>query len=157
MSSKRKVKPRSKTASQRSRRSTSKSAQLKKWSNGATSLHDDRLVEYWEALSLNVRHEDYRPKPEDYAAALRTHCYTMVEVAYHDFAKAAGYRTFVHKHAGGSHWWLQHPDGRILDPSWPQLSGPYEYEKGRPQNLLPRSDNAREVIRRVRRKRQGAY
>lgn len=123
--------------------------------------HDNRLVRLWDALSLDVRHKDYLPPTsEHYYWALLTHCYVMVEAAYHGFAKAEGFEPFVHKHKTGSHWWLQHPrTGRILDPSWPQHAAPYQYELGHKQNLVPPSPSkrAREIMRRAARKSRGDY
>ena len=134
---------------------------LSSWIEAAGDRHDKRLLGLWDALSLDVRHKDYLPPaPDDYHWALLTHCYVMVEAAYHCFAASDGYQTFVHKRDDGSHWWLQHPDtGRILDPSWPQLTGPYPYHLGHRQQLVPPtpSKRAREIIERSARKQRGQY
>lgn len=137
------------------------SAALRPWFESAGGRHDDRLPALWNALSLDLRHVDYLPPTRaEYKNALLTHCYVMVEAAFHAFAKGEGYKTFVHKRKDGSHWWLRHPDsGRILDPSWPQIDGPYPYHLGKPQALVPPtpSKRARELLARARRKAQGDY
>lgn len=131
------------------------------WLKSADLRHDKRLPGLWGALSLDVRHKDYLPPTsEDYHWALRSHCYVMVEAAYHGFAKAEGFEAYVHKHEHGSHWWLRHREsGRILDPSWPQLEAPYPYQLGHKQTLVPPSPSkrAREIMRRAARKKRSEY
>lgn len=121
------------------------------------------LIALWSALSIDLLHKDYAPTGSDlseFSGVCRAHCYICAEVAYHLFGKAAGYKPFVHKHAHGSHWWLQHTMSHvILDPSLPQHDGPYPYHLGKPGAFRTRtpSKRAAEVISRIIRKNAKHY
>lgn len=112
------------------------------------------LTKKWSALSLDLRHPNYKPDVYDVEEACLEHCYICAEAAYHLFGKQAGFVPYVHSHGHGTHWWLYNEDsGELLDPSLPQHRGRrYAYEKGHRGNFLTDkpSRRARELMRRMR-------
>lgn len=84
---------------------------------------------------------------------LSGHCYVASEAFYHlAGGKQAGYRPYFVRHEGGSHWWVEHEDGTVIDITAAQFWTPIPYEDGVGKGFLTRqpSKRAAELIRRVR-------
>lgn len=79
----------------------------------------------------------------------RGNCYATSEAAYHILGgKAAGWKPMVMRVRGGTHWFLKHEDGRILDLSVRQFKKPPNYSRARGTGFLTRepSKAARRMI-----------
>jgi hypothetical protein len=70
-------------------------------------------------------------------------CYVVAEALYHIWAKAAGFRPMHLTYKGVSHWWLQGPDGTILDLTQGQFLEPFPYVKGRYLPFLTKASSKR--------------
>lgn len=92
----------------------------------------------------------YRRQPD--RSVLTGHCYAASEAAYHLLGgRAAGWSARVLRHEGGTHWYIQHSGGTILDITAPQFTTPVPYTAGRRIGFLTLapSRRAREIIRRL--------
>ncbi len=80
------------------------------------------------------------------------HCYVATEAAYYLFARDLGYVPYMVKTEDGTHWWLEHPGtGKILDPTYPQISDKSLYQTGHHASFLTQNPSKRcqELIRRI--------
>lgn len=80
------------------------------------------------------------------------HCYAASEAAFHLLGgRAAGWRAQVIRHEGGTHWYLKHDGGEILDITAEQFRTPVPYDRGRNIGFLTLAPSlrAREIIRRL--------
>ena len=61
----------------------------------------------------------------DPACPVKGHCYVASEAIYHLGCKDQGYRPHVGRvpleHGGGTHWWLQNPEGERVDATSAQF------------------------------------
>jgi hypothetical protein len=78
------------------------------------------------------------------------HCYVAAEALWHllggpaagwtprvlGFADDRSWRAVEPGEQGLTHWWLEHEDGRRLDPTGDQFATPVPYERGRYQAFL---------------------
>ena len=82
------------------------------------------------------------------------HCYIAAEALFHFWGKERGFKPKVISFGRGiTHWYLEHPDGRIADPSAAQFDGePIPYDRGRGCSFLTvrPSRRARIVLARLR-------
>lgn len=82
------------------------------------------------------------------------HCYVAAEAIYHlAGGKESGLKPVrLRMPDGVVHWWLQAPDGEIIDPTHDQFAEAVPYEQGRPGGFLTRepSRRAQELINRVK-------
>jgi hypothetical protein len=82
----------------------------------------------------------------------RGNCYVTSEALFHLLGgKAAGWKPMVMTHQGGTHWFLKHEDGMILDATARQFDAPPDYSKARGCGFLTviPSKKARELIERL--------
>lgn len=103
-------------------------------------LTDDLLCPRWRA----------KRKPGDHNTT--GHCYIAAEAAYHLYGKARGFTPYVISGPDWTHWYLRHPDGRILDPTAEQWgTETIPYDRGRGSGFLTRdpSRRCRELMSRV--------
>jgi hypothetical protein len=106
------------------------------------------------ALSPDMLKEPWRSKVvAGKCDPMTGYCSTATEALYYLLGgKAAGWKAVVAKHEGGSHWWLEGPNGEIVDATASQFKTPVPYKKGRGIGFqtypLP-SKNAALVIDRV--------
>lgn len=89
-------------------------------------------------------------------------CYPAAEALFHICGKEQGYLpcyTTADQNPAipgigfSSHWFLRHPDGRVLDPTAAQFPKPVPYHLGTCCGFLTKrpSKRAKEIIRRVNR------
>jgi hypothetical protein len=72
------------------------------------------------------------------------HCYVASEAAYHLLGgKDAGWTPMQIQHGGGSHWYLRHESGLILDITSEQFFKPVPYANGRGRGFLTRQPSKR--------------
>lgn len=124
-----------------------------------------------KALSPDLRTPKWAAKAsaEDAANPMKGHCYVAAEVLFHLLGgKDAGWKPMTLNHdtfpeglpeQGDTHWYLQHADGRIADPTASQF-GAHEvpYDKGKGCGFLTRepSRRARVVMERMAAPQQAA-
>ncbi|NBV25587.1 MAG: hypothetical protein EBS05_27220 [Proteobacteria bacterium] len=82
---------------------------------------------------------------------VRGHCSVATEAAYHLFAKEAGFKPYSVKCAdGGTHWWLVHPERKVvLDVTEPQIAAGFDYSRRRQYFQNP-SPSSRAVVLMIR-------
>lgn len=100
------------------------------------------------ALTPDLLKAEYRTATRPFAG----HCYVASEAFYHlAGGKEAGLVPKVTRWEGSTHWWLQAPDGSVIDLTAEQFENPVPYEQGRGSGFLTRepSKRARRVIERV--------
>lgn len=92
--------------------------------------------------------EELRKKPyRDHQNPMAGHCYVASEVLYHQLGgKEAGWTPQCVRHEGGSHWYLKHTDGTIIDPTCDQFTTPVPYDKGRGCGFLTREPSKRSQV-----------
>jgi hypothetical protein len=86
---------------------------------------------------------------------LECHCYHAAEAVYHlAGGKRAGLVAARGPLRGGTHWWLETDQGRVIDPTASQLPSGYPYHQGTRAGFLTRepSERARVVMDRVKRR-----
>lgn len=77
-----------------------------------------------EALSFDLLSRKYRGRVSPFAHYVTGHCCVATEAAYYLFAKDSGYKPHVKKLGDVTHWWLFHPERKvILDVTAPQADG----------------------------------
>jgi hypothetical protein len=91
--------------------------------------------------------EPYKTKILCGSHPLTGHCYVASEVAYHLFAKDLGYKPYVMRIDGDTHWFLK-KGGEILDLTQEQFSVKPQYESGRATGFLTKqpSRRAKEIL-----------
>ena len=80
------------------------------------------------------------------------HCYVASEAAYYLLGgKEEGWKAHYIKHMGGSHWFLKHKSGFILDLTADQFRIPVDYSKARGTGFLTKepSKRAKLLIKRI--------
>lgn len=102
-----------------------------------------------QALSFDLLNKDMQRnvKPDEHYT--RGHCYIAAEAFYYLYGLKAGYVP----RGKDYHWWLEHKvDGHIVDPTEPQLSGPFDYSEAKSKNFMPQSPKnaTKELMRRVK-------
>ena len=98
------------------------------------------------ALTDDLLKPEYRGGTRPFSG----HCYVASEAYYHLTGRThAPKRLRVN---GVTHWWLEAPDGGIIDLTAEQFDGPVDYARGVGAGFLTRepSKRARIVIERVR-------
>jgi hypothetical protein len=87
-----------------------------------------------------------RVKPGDHP--ITGHCYLAAEVLYHYWGKQRGFKPKVISFGHGiTHWFLEHQDGRIADPSSEQFgSDPIPYARGKGCAFLTQHPSRRAQI-----------
>lgn len=77
-------------------------------------------------------------------------CYPAAEVLYHVWGKANGFKPATKRSSpnrGDLHWFLRHPDGRILDPTASQFGDkPFDYTGARGGGFLTRQPSKRAQV-----------
>lgn len=63
-------------------------------------------------------------------------CYVLSEAFHFLYGKRFGLKPYRARHYGLTHWWLQAPDGRVIDLTAEQCSRPFPYSKGRAGGFL---------------------
>jgi hypothetical protein len=105
-------------------------------------------------LSPDLLKADWRARLRPDAHPTAGHCYAAAEAAWHLWGRERGYRARVARYDGGTHWWLQHANGDVLDPTAEQfLPGLPPYDRGVPIGFLTgarASKRAAVIIARVR-------
>lgn len=82
---------------------------------------------------------------------LAGHCYVVAETLHHLLGGSeCGWKPMFIRHEGAPHWFIQHREGRVLDPTAGQFQTPVVYEKAIGKGFLtPRpSQRAQELIKR---------
>lgn len=114
-----------------------------------------------QALSVDLLAPAYRDFAEPTDHYVRGHCYIATEAFYYLYGKAAGYKCrFTSTGKNVTHWWLENTkDGRIADPTAPQVSADFDYSIGTPKGFQNPSPNkrTRELMRRVRARQAKIY
>lgn len=121
-------------------------------------------------LSPDLRTAKWAAKASDDQAVnpMKGHCYVAAEVLFHLLGgKDAGWKAMTLNHQtfpqglpeeGDTHWFLQHADGRIADPTAAQFA-PHEvpYAEGKGCGFLTRepSRRARVVMERMEQNARG--
>ena len=98
-----------------------------------------------DVLTPDLLHPAYRHNPKAF-------CYPAAEALYHLLGgKAAGYTPHTLKHEGGTHWFLKHADGSIIDPTADQFSTPPPYHAAAGRGFLTArpSKRARTIMQRI--------
>lgn len=105
--------------------------------------HREMVKDVRVCLSEELRKKAYRDHPN----AMAGHCYVASEVLYHQLGgKAEGWTPQTVKHEGGSHWYLKHQDGTIIDPTCDQFVTPVDYEAGRGCGFLTPQPSKRSQV-----------
>ncbi|VVB51665.1 Uncharacterised protein [uncultured archaeon] len=74
-------------------------------------------------------------------------CYPAAEVLYYLWGKANGFKPCYKKDGTLQHWFLRHPDGRVLDPSANQFEGRLpDYAGGRCCGFLTKGLSKRAAV-----------
>ena len=111
-----------------------------------------RVPELGQAIAAVLTDDLLLPRYRGNPRPLAGHCYAASEAAFHVLGGgAAGWSARVIRHEGGTHWWIQHTGGTILDITAPQFTTPVPYAAGRRIGFLTKgpSTRAREIIRRL--------
>lgn len=84
-------------------------------------------------MTLTATHEGRRVNVADnYRGQRRGNCYVCVEATFHLLGgKNSGWHPTVMTHEGGTHWFLKHDSGIILDPTRKQFRTSPDYSTGR--------------------------
>ena len=91
---------------------------------------------------LRSRYKD-RWKPERPTTG---YCYVVAEVVYHYLAPE-GYRPYVMKTGeNDTHWFLNGPDGKVIDLTDDQFEEQLDYSQGKPQNFMTKEISKRGTI-----------
>ena len=127
---------------------TETSSFSKKPNQNLTREEEQWIKQIQQALSFDLLNKDMRSivNPEDHFT--RGHCYVATEAFYYLYGCKAGYVPRGRDY----HWWLEHKEtGHIVDPTEPQLSGPFDYSKVKSKRFLPQSPKnaTKELMRRV--------
>lgn len=79
------------------------------------------------------------------------HCYVASEAYWHAVGRAQGFVPQVLSGEGWTHWWLAHPDGRVVDITAEQFPTGVDYEAGKGCGFLTRqpSQRAQKVLDRI--------
>ena len=101
------------------------------------------VKEVRSCLSDELRNPPYRGNENP----MTGHCYVACEVLYHKLGgKEEGWKPMTIRHEGGPHWFLQHEDGTILDPTADQFQSPVPYEEGRGCGFLTKQPSKRAQV-----------
>lgn len=108
------------------------------------------------SLSPDLLSPAYRPYYNPQLSPATGHCYVASEACYYllGWDQDPNWKPMVAKYPGGNHWWLQHKDGTIFDPTADQFDhAPFDipYHEGRGCGFLTKapSKRAQELMRRV--------
>lgn len=107
-----------------------------------------------ENLSEDLLKKKYRR--EVYPHVTTGHCYLATEALYHLIGKELGYKPMCCSLGEGrTHWYLQHPDGSIADPTAEQYLAvgeepPYHLGKGKGFCTLYPSKRAVTLMERIK-------
>lgn len=105
--------------------------------------HLGLVKEVRTCLSEELRKKPYRDHPNGVAG----HCYVASEAIYHKLGgKVAGWTPQRVNHEGGSHWYLKHADGTIIDPTADQFETPVDYDEGRGCGFLTKQPSRRAQV-----------
>jgi hypothetical protein len=63
-------------------------------------------------------------------------CYVLSEAFYHLHGRHFGLKPARLRYYGVVHWWLETPDGQIIDFTKEQYSRPFPYRRGRRGGFL---------------------
>ena len=74
------------------------------------------------------------------------YCYPVAEVVYHYLAPEGSRSHVITLEEGKTHWYVQSPDGEILDLTADQPDEPYLYEKGKPRSFMTAKPSKRARI-----------
>jgi len=75
---------------------------------------------------------------------MRGNCYHTSEAVYHLLGgKKAGWKPMVMKHEGGSHWFLKHESGMIVDLTVRQFKKKPNYKKAKGCGFLTKKPSWR--------------
>ncbi len=73
------------------------------------------------ALTDDLLRPEWRSAPRRSPTA--GHCYVATEAMYHAIGgKASGFKPVSGRCPGGVHWWLEAPDGTVVDLTWDQFT-----------------------------------
>ena len=74
------------------------------------------------------------------------HCYIATEAWYHTVGRAEGFVPHVTRIGEGTHWWCQHPDGRVMDLTFEQFPQEVDYTTGRGTGFLTSQPSKRACV-----------
>ncbi len=95
-------------------------------------------------LTPDLLKPEWRKKHEQACDPMTGHCYAAAEAAYHALGGAeAGWKPMHIKHEDAPHWYLQHADGTVFDPTASQFQEPPDYVQGRGKGFLTKAPSAR--------------
>lgn len=120
------------------------------------AVSDSLIDSVRENLSDDLLKPQFRGQPFPVG-----HCYVAAEAIYHMLGgKESGLKPVHLKMPDGVvHWWLETPDGEVIDPTHDQYDDPIPYEEGRGGGFLTKepSRRAQELMRRVQSKTASAW
>jgi hypothetical protein len=95
-------------------------------------------------LTPDLLKPEWRKEHETACDPMTGHCYAAAEAAYHALGGAeAGWKPMHIKHEDAPHWYLQHADGTVFDPTASQFQEPPDYAQGRGKGFLTKAPSAR--------------
>ena len=104
-------------------------------------------------LSPDLLTEAWREQRGEEAHPLTGYCYVVSEALYYLLGgERSGWEVYrCRLQTGGTHWWLQSPEGHVLDATSAQFDSPLDYGNGRRTGFLSQtpSRRARLLIERV--------
>lgn len=107
------------------------------------------MTTFPDLLTDDLRREPWKGHTNVYAG----HCYVASEALFHLLGGySAGWTARYLRHEGSPHWFLQHKDGTVIDPTEDQFSTPVPYHLGRGIGFLTSqpSKRARVLIDRLK-------
>ncbi len=108
-----------------------------------------------EAVRSALTKDLLKKECHDHPHPMGGHCYAASEAIYHLLGGAkAGYKPMHVQHEGSPHWFIQGPNGEIIDATHDQFETPVPYEKARGKGFLTArpSRRAQEIIDRTLKK-----
>ena len=100
--------------------------------------------------------DDLRKKPwKGHPNPLAGHCYVASEAIFHLLGgRENGWKACTVRFHGANHWFLEHPEFGILDPTAEQYDEPVPYHEARGRGFLTSqpSQRASKIIDRVERR-----
>lgn len=103
-------------------------------------------------LTVDLLHNPHRARVTLLGAHPHTgHSYAASEALFHWVAAGHGFKPRRVKYEMSVHWFLQHPDGRILDPTVKQFSEVPPYDKSCGCTFVTKTPSTRatELLKRI--------
>lgn len=93
----------------------------------------DVIARLQEAMSDDLLKPEWRGGPTRTAG----HCYAASEALFHALGRQAqGWKSMTMRFGAGTHWFLKHESGVVLDPTWDQFGVPVPYGQARGAGFL---------------------